>query len=151
VLALGRLILDVRAAAVREDALATVGKVAVHPGAVNAIAGAATAWIDARGADEERVRRVLARFDTIEESFTAATTFEKGLVDALGDVLGNVPRLPSGAGHDAGVLALAGIPSAMILVRNPTGISHAPEEYAEQADVAAGVEALAAVLRARAS
>jgi len=59
--------------------------------------------------------------------------------------------MPSGAGHDAGVLALAGIPSAMILVRNPTGISHAPEEFAEPADCDLGVTALAAALKARAS
>jgi beta-ureidopropionase / N-carbamoyl-L-amino-acid hydrolase len=48
------------------------------------------------------------------------------------------------------VLALAGIPSAMILVRNPTGISHAPEEFADDADCETGVTALAAVIRARA-
>jgi N-carbamoyl-L-amino-acid hydrolase len=147
VLALGRLILAVRDAAEREDALATIGRIAVHPGAVNAVAGAASAWIDARGADEHRVRRLIAGFGAVEESFTAATAFEAGLLDALGDV----PRLPSGAGHDAGVLALAGVPSAMIIVRNPSGISHAPEECADDADVAAGVEAMAAVIRARAS
>jgi beta-ureidopropionase / N-carbamoyl-L-amino-acid hydrolase len=55
------------------------------------------------------------------------------------------PVLPTGAGHDAGVLA-ARIPAAMLFVRNPTGISHSPAEHAEAADCAAGVTALTAVL-----
>ena len=60
--------------------------------------------------------------------------------DALG--------LGTGAGHDAGILANAGIPSAMIFVRNPTGVSHSPAEFAERDDCLVGVEALADVLRA---
>jgi N-carbamoyl-L-amino-acid hydrolase len=44
------------------------------------------------------------------------------------------------------VLAQAGIPSAMLFVRNPTGTSHAPSEHARAEDCAAGVVALAAVL-----
>jgi N-carbamoyl-L-amino-acid hydrolase len=57
-----------------------------------------------------------------------------------------VPVLATGAGHDAGVLAQAGIPSAMLFVRNPTGISHAPDEHAEPADCEQGAAALAGVL-----
>ena len=48
----------------------------------------------------------------------------------------------TGAGHDAGILAEAGIPAAMIFVRNPTGVSHSPAEFAERDDCLAGVEAL---------
>ena len=51
------------------------------------------------------------------------------------------------AGHDAGILSAAGIPTAMLFVRNPTGISHSPEEHAPMADCLAGVEALATTLR----
>jgi N-carbamoyl-L-amino-acid hydrolase len=54
--------------------------------------------------------------------------------------------LGTGAGHDAGLLANAGIPAAMLFVRNPTGISHSPQEWAEADDCQAGVRALAAVL-----
>jgi N-carbamoyl-L-amino-acid hydrolase len=61
-------------------------------------------------------------------------------------VLGDAPLLPTGAGHDAGVLC-AHLPTAMLFVRNPTGVSHAPGEHATDADCAAGVDALAAVLR----
>jgi len=53
--------------------------------------------------------------------------------------------LPTGAGHDAGVLA-AHVPTAMLFVRNPTGVSHAPAEHATDADAARGVDALAEVL-----
>ena len=55
------------------------------------------------------------------------------------------PALPTGAGHDAGVLA-ARIPTGMLFVRNPTGVSHSPAEHADLADCETGVTALAAVL-----
>ena len=51
------------------------------------------------------------------------------------------PVLPTGAGHDAGVLA-ARVPTAMLFVRNPTGVSHSPAEHADLADCEAGVRAL---------
>nr|BFF27565.1 hypothetical protein GCM10025732_55300 [Glycomyces mayteni] len=72
--------------------------------------------------------------------------FDASLRDRLADLLGGVPVLPTGAGHDAGVLA-AHVPTAMLFVRNPTGVSHAPGEGASDEDCAAGVDALAAVLR----
>ena len=56
-----------------------------------------------------------------------------------------IPILPTGAGHDAAALA-ARLPTAMLFVRNPTGVSHSPAEHAELADCEAGVAALAAVL-----
>ena len=58
----------------------------------------------------------------------------------------DVPVLGTGAGHDAGILANAGVPTAMLFVRNPTGISHSPEEFATSEDCLAGVEALTTVL-----
>ena len=42
--------------------------------------------------------------------------------------------LATGAGHDAGILANAGVPAAMLFVRNPTGVSHSPAEHAERDD-----------------
>ena len=121
----------------------------VRPGSVNAIAADAALWIDARGADAERVHALVERVEqelgvaAAVESWTDATRFDT----VLAEVGGNLPRLWSGAGHDAGVLALAGIPSAMLLVRNPTGVSHSPDEHAEESDAAAGVAALTEVLR----
>ncbi len=156
IIGLARVVLAVRAAAFTYGALATVGKVQVAPGAVNAVAGSASLWIDARASEEATVRRVLADvrretgFEPTEESWTAVTAFDQGLTASIASTLGDVPVLPSGAGHDAGVLALAGIPTTMILVRNPSGVSHAPEEFAEDADCELGVGALARVIRERA-
>ena len=64
----------------------------------------------------------------------------------LGAEFGDVPVLPTAAGHDAGVLSTA-VPTAMLFVRNPTGVSHSPEEYAEIADCHQGARALAAVMK----
>jgi N-carbamoyl-L-amino-acid hydrolase len=128
--------------------LATVGRVRVRPGSVNAIAAESSFWIDARGADADRVRALVERVEqelgvaAAAESWTDVTRFDTAIA-----AVGALPRLWSGAGHDAGVLALAGIPSAMLLVRNPTGVSHSPEEHAEESDAAAGVAALTEVLR----
>lgn len=56
-----------------------------------------------------------------------------------------MPVLPTQAGHDAGILS-AKVPTAMLFVRNPTGVSHSPEEHAETADCHVGAEALADVM-----
>ena len=130
--------------------LATCGKVAVEPNGVNAIPSRVVGWLDARGADAGSVRALVAELsvgrDVREESWTPATPFDTGLSDQCAAILGDAPRLASGAGHDAGVLAQAGIPAAMLFVRNPTGISHSPAEHADLPDCEAGVRALAAVL-----
>jgi N-carbamoyl-L-amino-acid hydrolase len=151
-LALAAVITQARAAAAGAGCVATVGKVVVEPNAVNAIPARVTAWLDARGDREPDVRAVaeaVARAGgtaAVEESFTAATRFDPELVGRLSAALDGAPVLPTGAGHDAGVLAGAGVPSAMLFVRNPTGVSHSPAEHADRADCLAGVEALATVL-----
>jgi len=85
------------------------------------------------------------------ESVSGSTPFSPeltghvaGIVEARMSIA--VPAIPTGAGHDAGILATAGIPTAMLFVRNPTGISHSPAEFAEADDCHSGVEALAAVI-----
>jgi N-carbamoyl-L-amino-acid hydrolase len=120
---------------------------------VNAIPSSVTAWLDARGPVEESVRSVVADVGTaagtspVEESWTASTDFDAALRDRLA-VLLSAPVLPTGAGHDAGILATAGIPTAMLFVRNPTGVSHSPAEHADPADCRAGVAALARAIGA---
>jgi N-carbamoyl-L-amino-acid hydrolase len=59
--------------------------------------------------------------------------------------LGDIPVLPTQAGHDAGILS-ALVPTAMLFVRNPTGVSHSPTEFAESADCNRGAQALADVM-----
>ncbi len=141
-------------------ALATVGRVAAEPGATNAVPSSVTAWLDARAADPSTLDGVVAAvaakaadraardgtgFTLTEESASPATAFDPGLRDRIAARLGGAPVLPTGAGHDAGVLA-GHVPTAMLFVRNPTGVSHAPDEHATDEDCAAGVAALAEVL-----
>jgi N-carbamoyl-L-amino-acid hydrolase len=151
-LRLASVVLAARTAAERHGALATVGKVRVRPNGVNAIPSSVTAWLDARGPLDDEVRALVdevgraAGAEPVEESWTAATEFDPPLRDRVAAALGGAPVLPTGAGHDAGILAAAGVPTAMLFVRNPTGISHSPEEHAEPADCAAGVDALARVV-----
>ena len=145
---LARLITAVRAAAERHGAVATVGKVRVDPGGVNAIPSHVTAWLDARAAGEPAVRALLADladFAPHEESFTVRTALDAGLTADLAGLLA-APVLETGAGHDAGVLAQAGVPASMLFVRNPTGVSHSPHEFAERDDCLAGVAALTRVI-----
>ncbi len=143
------------------DARATFGRIEVEPNGTNAIPSRVLAWLDARAADQSTLDALLADVGrmaaeragrdgtavTVEaESVTPLVEFDTALRDRLAATLGSVPVLPTGAGHDAGVLAGAGVPAAMLFVRNPTGISHAPDEHAERDDCLAGVRALADVV-----
>jgi beta-ureidopropionase / N-carbamoyl-L-amino-acid hydrolase len=144
-------VLQARELARKYSVVATCGKIAVEPNAVNAIPSRVQGWLDARGADAGAVRALVAELsagrDVREESWTAATSFDASLSDHCAAVLDDAPRLASGAGHDAGVLAQAGISTAMLFVRNPTGISHSPAEFAERDDCLHGVAALTTVLK----
>jgi N-carbamoyl-L-amino-acid hydrolase len=142
-------------------ARATFGRVEVVPNGTNAVPSRVTGWLDAR-ADSAEVLEALvdqvARLGTdragrdgtalavTAESVSPAVDFDTDLTARLDGRLGGVPVIPTAAGHDAGILAAAGIPSAMLFVRNPTGVSHSPAEHAEVADCLAGVDALAAAL-----
>jgi N-carbamoyl-L-amino-acid hydrolase len=90
------------------------------------------------------------RLEVTAESVSGEVAFDPALTErlrsGLRDRLGDVPVVPTAAGHDAGVLSSAGVPTAMMFVRNPTGVSHSPEEHAEMADCLSGVEALADAL-----
>lgn len=148
------------AAASVADARATVGRLVPNPGGTNVIASTVDVWLDARAPDDAGTRAVLDRIremateaveregcalDVTEESYGDTVHFDTTLRDRIAGALGGIPALPTGAGHDAGVLA-AHVPTAMLFVRNPSGVSHAPEEFAEAGDCEAGVTALAAVL-----
>ncbi|GAA3060098.1 hypothetical protein GCM10020000_48830 [Streptomyces olivoverticillatus] len=141
-------------------ALATFGKVSVEPNGVNAIASLVRGWLDSRAADEETLAEVVGEIEraavergerdgvgvrVTRESFTPVVEFAHGLRDELAKLLGGVPVLPTGAGHDAGILS-GTVPTAMLFVRNPTGVSHSPAETAAEDDCVAGVAALADVL-----
>ena len=158
-------VLAARQAAAELGTLATIGKVRAEPGSGQRgqFVGACLAGCPGgrRQQLDATVDRVLTAaraaaeshqvaFGWMGESLTPAVSFDAGLRGRLAAALAGqgtaAPALPTGAGHDAGVLA-ARLPTAMLFVRNPTGVSHSPAEYAEPADCAAGVTALAAVLR----
>lgn len=154
-------VLAARRVAQAAGALATFGKVSVEPNGVNAIASLVRGWLDSRAADQETLDRVVAGIEAAaaergardgidvrvtRESFTPVVEFEHALRDEVAKLLGGVvPVLPTGAGHDAGILS-ASAPTAMLFVRNPTGVSHSPAETAAEDDCLAGVTALADVL-----
>jgi N-carbamoyl-L-amino-acid hydrolase len=140
---------------------ATFGRVEVAPNGTNAIASRVTGWLDARAESEdgltalvdeigrlgsERAGRDGTTLEVTSESVSSAVGFDARLTARIADVLGGAPVIPTAAGHDAGVLAGAGISTAMLFVRNPTGVSHSPAEHADTADCLAGVDALADVL-----
>lgn len=137
---------------------ATFGRIDVRPNGTNAIPSHVTAWLDARAesgaalaalvsAVEARATDGAGRDGTTvtitAESVSGEVTFDGALRDLVG---GGIPVLPTQAGHDAGILQDAGIRSAMLFVRNPSGVSHSPAETAGTADCLAGVAALADAL-----
>ncbi|MFF4697782.1 allantoate amidohydrolase [Streptomyces chattanoogensis] len=146
-------------------ALATFGKISVQPNGVNAIPSLVSGWLDARAAGQDTLDTVIDGIEraaaeraardgvdlaVVRESFTSVVEFQHALRDELGAILGKtgerpVPVLGTGAGHDAGILS-GTVPTAMLFVRNPTGVSHSPAETATEDDCVAGVTALADVL-----
>jgi N-carbamoyl-L-amino-acid hydrolase len=164
-LGLAAAILAARAAATELDAVATVGRVLVEPNSANSVPARVSAWLDARAEEDQRLDWLLAAFEAAvtdaaarnglavelaSESRSPGVEFDRALTDRLDACLrasGLEPeRLPTAAGHDAGALAAAAVPTAMLFVRNPTGTSHSPAETAEVDDCLAGIDALAAVI-----
>ncbi|MER8030850.1 allantoate amidohydrolase [Streptomyces bauhiniae] len=158
-------VLAARREAELAGAVATFGKISVEPNGVNAIPSLVRGWLDSRAPGQEALDTVLdgitraAReyadahgidLDVVRESYTPVVEFDHALRDELGRLLGRdseltVPVLGTGAGHDAGILS-GTVPTAMLFVRNPTGVSHSPAESATEDDCVAGVRALADVL-----
>ncbi|MET9801510.1 allantoate amidohydrolase [Streptomyces sp. NPDC006368] len=154
-------VLAARREAELAGAVATFGKISVEPNGVNAIPSLVRGWLDSRAADQATLSAVTSAIEAaaracadrqgidlrvVRESFTPVVEFEHALRDELAKILGGgVPVLGTGAGHDAGILS-GSIPTAMLFVRNPTGVSHSPAESATEDDCVAGVHALADVL-----
>jgi len=138
----------------------TVGKIDLSPNLVNVVPAKATITLDVRNTDEtilkraeseiaaflenlandEGVRietRVLARFEPV--------IFDEAVVDLVEQLAiqhgHSVKRLPSGAGHDAQMLARV-CPTAMIFVPSHLGISHNPAEHTDDQDLVHGANVL---------
>jgi allantoate deiminase len=144
--------------------VATVGRIEALPGAGNVIPGEVRASLDVRHA-EDAVRRAAAvsmmhaahrigtrrgiAVESQQRTDQPATACDPLLVEALFRAVAAtglpVHRMPSGAGHDAMILA-ARVPTAMLFVRSPRGLSHHPDEAVYPADVQAALAAGAALL-----
>ncbi len=161
VVAAAAAVLAVRDVARQHDgARATVGRLIPVPGGTNVIAGRVDAWLDVRHPDDDVTAAVVAEITrraqhaaavegctatVTEESLSPTAHFDAGLRERLREVLPGAPVLATGAGHDAAVLA-DHVPTGMLFVRNPTGVSHSPAEHVEDPDAEAGALALADAL-----
>jgi len=142
---------------------ATFGRVSVEPNGTNAVPSRVTGWLDARAGSEsalaslvdgvtrqatERASRDGTSLTVTAESVSGLVSFDGALAARIAahHAEGDWPVIPTAAGHDAGILAAAGVPTAMLFVRNPTGISHSPDEHASITDCLVGVSALADTL-----
>ena len=145
-------------AAALPDAVATVGRFTVEPGAANVIPSRVSLVVDARAADDEALAALLEGIEAAAAAAaierlrrTSPVPMAESVRTALRSGLGAAglpaPELHSGAGHDAGVLGAAGVPAGMLFVRSLAGgVSHSPEEESSREDVALAVDVLAATL-----
>jgi allantoate deiminase len=139
--------------------VATVGRLEIEPNARNVIAGSVLASLDVRHSDDAVRRHAVERMLNEAERIAAdrglvfasqqqldqpAVAMNTILVERLACAVKSagyaVHRMPSGAGHDAMVLATR-IPAAMLFLRSPGGISHHPDENVLAEDVKAALNA----------
>jgi N-carbamoyl-L-amino-acid hydrolase len=146
---------------------ATTARIHVEPNAATTIASRVRLWIDGRSGEPEALQRWMAGLreaagDLAERSGVGievavasrsdGQAFDRDLrgilAGAAGEVVGTeVPEHVCFAGHDAGVLA-ARLPAAMLLVRNPTGVSHSPAEEVSLQDAAVAARVVLAAIEA---
>jgi allantoate deiminase len=133
-------------------AVATIGQVAVEPGGSNVIPSRVRLSLDVRAPDGERLDALVVavgfepgyRVEPAEFSGRGRAAFD----DAIAAQGLPVVHLPSGAGHDAGILAAAGVDAAMLFVRSLNGgVSHSPDELSSEEDMALAVDVLSEALR----
>jgi len=129
------------------EAVATVGRMVVEPGGVNVIPSSVTFSVDARAPDRERLDQLVAAIGFEPTLLVEPVAMDEAVCAAVRAALGElelpIVELSSGAGHDAGILAAAGVPSAMLFVRSLNGgVSHSPDELSSPKDIALAVDAL---------
>jgi acetylornithine deacetylase/succinyl-diaminopimelate desuccinylase-like protein len=134
-----------------EGAVGTVGQVYVEPGAANVIPGRVRLSVDVRAPDRTRLDSLVAALELAPDFRLEPVPMAERPLSAFRDEIERrglpVVELPSGAGHDAAVLAAAGVPTAMLFVRSLNGgVSHSPEEASSEQDVELAVDILTAAL-----
>src|SRR5207253_8239894 len=109
--------------------VATVGRLEVEPGLANVVPARATLSVDVRAGTPEELDAFVAAIDFAPALRTEPVAMGGAPLAALQAVLPHAPELVSGAGHDAGILANGGVPTAMLFVRSLNGgVSHSPDE-----------------------
>ncbi len=144
--------------------VATVGRIELHPNLVNVVAARAVLTVDLRHTDDTVLESAEARLAELCETFAASegvtiearslarfapVEFDAQVVDLVETVawahgLGT-RRMPSGAGHDAQMLARV-CPAGMVFVPSAGGVSHNPAEHTDDEQLAAGADVLLAVM-----
>jgi acetylornithine deacetylase/succinyl-diaminopimelate desuccinylase-like protein len=132
-------------------AVATVGQIEVEPGGANVVPGHARISIDARAPDAERLDALVASIGFEPATRTDPVSLGRGAQAAFTAEIEErglpVVELPSGAGHDAGILAAAGVDAGMLFVRSLNGgVSHSPDELSSPGDVSLAIEVLTGAL-----
>jgi acetylornithine deacetylase/succinyl-diaminopimelate desuccinylase-like protein len=132
--------------------VATVGQLDVEPGGVNVIPSRVRISVDVRAPDVERLDRLIREVGFEPRQRTEPVLFEGPARDTVRTAIEargiDLVELPSGAGHDAGVLAAEGVDAAMLFVRSLNGgVSHSPDELSSAEDVELAVEVLTDALR----
>lgn len=139
--------------------VATVGKIQTRPGAGNVIAGEVVASLDVRHEDdtirressqallkaaihaaERRGVQVDVRNTSHENAVPTDPTLSGLLLESAASIGSPARMMPSGAGHDARVVAER-LPIAMLFLRSPAGLSHHPDESVRTEDVEAALSA----------
>lgn len=134
-----------------EGAVATVGELELEPGAGNVVPSRVRLSVDARAPDAERLAALVAAIGFEPARRNEPVPMSDSIREVLRDELASrglpIVELASGAGHDAGILAAAGVESGMLFVRSLNGgVSHSPDELSSEEDVALGTEVLAGAL-----
>jgi acetylornithine deacetylase/succinyl-diaminopimelate desuccinylase-like protein len=147
-------VLRVRDAALAlPGAVATIGQVEVEPGGANVIPSRVRLSLDVRAPEAERLDALIAAVGFEPDYRVEPARFTGSVQEALRAALVShdlpVLELPSGAGHDAGILASAGVDAGMLFVRSLNGgVSHSPDELSSDEDVALAVAVLTDALDA---
>ncbi len=133
------------------DAVFTVGRIEAEPGGVNVIPGRVRFSVDVRAPDRPRLDELIALTGIDGSHASSPTPMSETVREALRAEFAarGLPavQLASGAGHDAGVLARAGVASGMLFVRSLNGgVSHSPDELSSAEDVELAVDVLAGAL-----
>jgi acetylornithine deacetylase/succinyl-diaminopimelate desuccinylase-like protein len=132
-------------------AVATIGQLEVEPGGANVIPSRVRMSLDVRAPDADRLDALVAGVAFVPSYRVEPARFTGIAPDALRDAIAErgltSVELSSGAGHDAGILASAGVDAAMLFVRSLNGgVSHSPDELSSDEDVLLGVDVLADAL-----